>query len=341
MHWTCLNNVEKLTMKTKLVMKKLTTLSLLFAVCASTLAQDRLADIAPIDRKMRAIDSISLVRLSEHEAIADLQNPAASLYPSWDNEYARTYSTTLPAEYKIDLRQFHMPCDSRLVTSHYGYRPAFRRQHYGTDIKVFVGDTIRAAFAGKVRVVKYEPKGYGNYVVIRHPNGLETIYGHMSRHLCKPNQVVKAGDVIGLGGNTGRSTGSHLHFETRFLGQFIDPERLFDFEAQDVKGDFYLFRSSGRGTMLAANDNIVGGEEEMSEEAALALQAKEAESEAFQQQKIKQMKAKPRTHIHKVKSGESLSSIARKRGTSIDRLCRLNNIKRNTILRPGQILRYS
>ena len=146
-------------------MKIISTLSLLFAICTSSLAQDRLADIAPIDRKMRAIDSISLVRLSEHEAIADLQNPAASLYPSWDNEYARTYSTTLPAEYKIDLRQFHMPCDSRLVTSHYGYRPAFRRQHYGTDIKVFVGDTIRAAFAGKVRVVKYEPKGYGNYVV--------------------------------------------------------------------------------------------------------------------------------------------------------------------------------
>ena len=322
-------------------MKILTTLSLLFAVCASTVAQDRLADIAPIDRKMRAIDSISLVRLSEHEAMADLQNPAASLYSTWDNEYARSSGATLPTEYKIDLRQFHMPCDSRLVTSHYGYRPAFRRQHYGTDIKVFVGDTIRAAFPGKVRVVKYEPKGYGNYVVIRHPNGLETIYGHMSRHLCKPNQVVKAGDVIGLGGNTGRSTGSHLHFETRFLGQFIDPERLFDFEAQDVKGDFYLFRSSGRGTMLAANDNIVGGEEEMSEEAALALQAKEAESEAFQQQKIKQMKAKPRTHIHKVKSGETLSSIARKCGTSVDRLCRLNNIKRNTVLRPGQILRYS
>ena len=322
-------------------MKILTTLSLLIAFCASTVAQDRLADIAPIDRKMRAIDSISLVRLSEHEAMADLQNPAASLYSTWDNEYARSYGATLPTEYKIDLRQFHMPCDSRLVTSHYGYRPAFRRQHYGTDIKVFVGDTIRAVFPGKVRVVKYEPKGYGNYVVIRHPNGLETIYGHMSRHLCKPNQVVKAGDVIGLGGNTGRSTGSHLHFETRFLGQFIDPERLFDFEAQDVKGDFYLFRSSGRGTMLAASDNIVGGEEEMSEEAALALQAKEAESEAFQQKKIKQMKAKPRTHIHKVKSGETLSSIARKCGTSVDRLCRLNNIKRNTVLRPGQILRYS
>ena len=317
----------------------LTTLFLL--VSLSSFAQDKLADIAPIDRKMRAIDSISLMRLSEKEALAELQSPAASLYPTWDNEYTRSYGVALPSEYRIDLRQFCMPCDSRMVTSHYGYRRSFRRQHYGTDIKVFVGDTIRAAFSGKVRVVAFERYGYGNYVVIRHPNGLETVYGHMSRHLCKPNQIVRAGDVIGLGGNTGRSTGSHLHFETRFLGQFIDPEKLFDFEAQDVKGDFYLFRSSGRGTMLAATDNVVGGEEEMSEEAANALIAKEAESEAFQQKKIQEMRAKSRTRVHKVKSGETLSSIARKCGTSVDKLCRMNNIKRSTVLRPGQILRYS
>ena len=322
-------------------MKLFTTLSLIFAFCASSFAQDRLADIAPIDRKMRAIDSISLIRLNEQEALTNLQNPAASLYPSWDNEYTRSYDATLPSEYRIDLRQFHMPCDSRMVTSHYGYRRSFRRQHYGTDIKVFVGDTIRAAFSGKVRVVAFERYGYGNYVIIRHPNGLETVYGHMSRHLCKPNQIVRAGDIIGLGGNTGRSTGSHLHFETRFLGQFIDPERLFDFEAQDVKGDFYLFRSSGRGRMLAATDNIVGGEEEMDEETANALMAKEAESEAFQQKKIQQMRAKPRTRNHKVKAGETLSSIAHKYGTTVDRLCRMNNIKRGAVLRPGQILKYS
>ena len=323
------------------MMKITTTLSLLFAICTSSLAQDRLADIAPIDRKMRAIDSIALVRLNEQESLADMQNPAASLYPNWNNDYTRSYGVALPKEYRIDLRNFHMPCDSRMVTSHYGYRRSFRRQHYGTDIKVFVGDTIRAAFSGKVRVVAFERGGYGNYVIIRHSNGLETVYGHMSRHLCKPDQIVRAGDVIGLGGNTGRSTGSHLHFETRVLGQFIDPERLFDFDAQDVKGDFYLFRSSGRGTMLAATDNVVGGEEEMDEEAANALLAKEAESEAFQQKKIQQMRNKPRTRIHKVKSGETLSSIARKCGTSVDRLCRINNIKRNTVLRPGQILRYS
>ena len=324
-------------------MKFFTTLFFLFTFSPIhlLLAQDRLADIAPIDRKMRAIDSISLVRMSEQESVASLQNPAASLYPTWDNEYTRTYNTTLPSEYRIDLRQFCMPCDSRMVTSHYGYRRSFRRQHYGTDIKVFVGDTIRAAFSGKVRVVAFERYGYGNYVVIRHPNGLETVYGHMSRHLCKPNQIVRAGDVIGLGGNTGRSTGSHLHFETRFLGQFIDPERLFDFEAHDVKGDYYLYRSSGRSKMLAATDNVVGGEEEMDEETANALMAKEAESEAFQQKKIQQMRAKPRTRVHKVKSGETLSAIARKCGTTVDKLCRMNNIKRTTTLRPGQILRYS
>ena len=324
-------------------MKIFTTLSLILLSLSPNLilAQDRLADIAPIDRKMRAIDSIELVRMSEREAIADLQSPAAALYPSWDNEYTRSYGVTLPSEYRIDLRNFCMPCDSRMVTSHYGYRRSFRRQHYGTDIKVFVGDTIRAAFSGKVRVVSFERYGYGNYVIIRHPNGLETVYGHMSRHLCKPNQIVRAGDVIGLGGSTGRSTGSHLHFETRFLGQFIDPERLFDFEAQDVKGDYYLFRSSGRGTMLAATDNVVGGEEEMDEETANALIAKQNESEAFQQKRIQQIKAKPRTRVHKVKSGETLSVIARKCGTTVDKLCRLNHIKRNAVLRPGQILKYS
>ena len=332
-------------------MKKILTTLFLFisqwsmfnTQCAMIYAQDRLASVAPIDRKMRAIDSISLIRISEKESLTDLQFPAAALYPTWNNDYTRSYGVNLPSEYKIDLRNFHMPCDSRMVTSHYGYRRSFRRQHYGTDIKVFVGDTIRAAFSGKVRVVENQGyrKGYGKYVVIRHPNGLETVYGHLSKQLVKPDQIVKAGEVIGLGGNTGRSTGSHLHFETRFLGQFINPEKLFDFEAQDVKGDFYLFFSNGHGTMLASADNVDGGEEEMDEETAQALMAKEAESEAFQQKKIQEMRAKPRTRIHKVQAGETLSSIARKCGTTIDRLCSMNNIKRTTILRTGQILRYS
>ena len=323
--------------------KTLTIIALALAQCSAALAQDRLASIAPIDHKMRAVDSISLVRLGEQESLADLEFPAAALYPTWNNEYTRGYDVALPAEYRIDLRNFNMPCDSRMVTSHYGYRRSFRRQHYGTDIKVFVGDTIRAAFSGKVRVVADQGyrRGYGKYIVIRHPNGLETVYGHLSKHLVKPDQIVRAGEVIGLGGNTGRSTGSHLHFETRFLGQFINPEKLFDFEAQDVKGDFYLYCSNGRGMMLAATDKVDGGEEEMDEETARALMEKEAESEAYQQKRIEQMRAKPRTSVHKVKAGDTLSSIAHKYGTTVDRLCRLNNIKKTSVLRLGQILRYS
>ncbi len=198
---------------------------MMFMACVATsgVAQDKLASMAPVDKKMRAIDSLSIVRLLQHEESA--QPPASALYPEWNNVYTTHYGVEMPDEYKIDLRGFHMPTDSRLVTSHYGYRKTFHRNHYGTDIKVYVGDTIRAAFSGKIRVVDYEGKGYGRYVIIRHPNGLETLYGHMSKQLVKEDQMVKAGEPIGLGGNTGRSKGSHLHFETRFLGKFINPER--------------------------------------------------------------------------------------------------------------------
>ena len=141
--------------------------------------------------------------------------------------------------------------------------------HKGLDIKVYIGDTIRAAFDGKVRIVRYEANGYGNYVVIRHNNGLETIYGHMSKHLVAENEQVRAGDPIGLGGNTGRSTGSHLHFETRLCGVALNPALMFDFRNQDVTGDTYLFRKESynreslaatrqRGKnddLAAANDN--------------------------------------------------------------------------------------
>ena len=115
------------------------------------------------------------------------------------------------------------------------------RQHKGLDIKVYIGDTIRAAFSGKVRIVRYEAGGYGKYIVIRHPNGLETIYGHLSEQLVTENQVVRAGEIIGLGGNTGRSTGSHLHFETRLCGVALNPALMFDFRNQDVTGDYFIY----------------------------------------------------------------------------------------------------
>lgn len=295
--------------------------------------QDLLASQAPIDKKMRAVDSVALQRLIGDEQI---NNPAFSLYPDWSNQYVHRYANVqLPEEFKIDLRGFCMPTPSRVITSRYGYRASFRRQHKGLDIKVYIGDTIRAAFDGKVRVVAYEGRGYGKYVVIRHPNGLETVYGHLSKQLVRENDIIKAGEPLGLGGNTGRSTGSHLHFETRLLGEAIDPAKLFDFEAQDVTGDFYVFRSNGRGSVLDAH--TANRDDEAIQNAIEQQRAKAAESRQFQAQK----RTRSAAQVHKVKSGETLSSIAKKHGTTVDKLCRLNGIKRTTVLRLGQVLRCS
>ena len=184
---------------------------LYLAAVPTTQAQDLLARQAPVDRKMKAVDTLVLKSITERE---NLNSPAAQLYEDWSNKSIRQHDE-MPDSFRINLRHFCMPTPSRVITSNFG--PRWGRSHDGLDIKVYIGDTIRAAFSGKVRIVRYDGGGYGNFVVIRHNNGLETLYGHMSKQLVDENQVVRAGDPIGLGGNTGRSTGSHLHFETRRL----------------------------------------------------------------------------------------------------------------------------
>lgn len=273
-------------------------------------AQDLLASRAPIDRTMKTIDPIILRQIIETE---QSQYPAYSLYPDWSNRYAHAYrNINIPDNFKIDLRGFSMPTPSRRITSHFGYRASFGRQHKGLDIKVYTGDTIYAAFSGKVRVVRYEAGGYGNYIVIRHNNGLETIYGHLSKQLVRENENVRSGEPIGLGGSTGRSTGSHLHFEVRFLGEAINPEHVFDFPNQDIVSDYYVFRKSEfeRLTSRAADhDNNPNTT---------------ATGPSF----------------CKVKSGETLYSIARKYNTTVKMLRELNRLGENTKVFPGQIIRY-
>ena len=290
------------------------------------MAQDLLARQAPIDRKMKTVDSVALHRLILNEQI---ETPAADLYEDWNNKYAHR-ATELPDTFKINLRGFCMPTDNRVVTSNFGAR--WGRQHKGIDVKVYIGDTIRAAFSGKVRMVKYEAGGYGKYVVIRHGNGLETIYGHMSKHLVAEDEVVEAGQPIGLGGNTGRSTGSHLHFETRLCGVALNPALMFDFKNQDVVGDYYMFyRDTYQKESIVANRlrGVNGrGDIASDEDRELAIAA----PEATYSKNVK---------FHKVKSGETLSSIARKRHTTIDAICKLNRIGKNIRLMPGQILKYN
>ena len=307
-------------------LKTLAILALASITSAPVMAQDLLARQAPIDRKMKAVDSVALHQLILNE---QAETPAAELYEDWNNIYAHR-ATALPDTFKINLRGFCMPTDNRVVTSNFGAR--WGRQHKGIDVKVYIGDTIRAAFSGKVRMVKYEAGGYGKYVVIRHGNGLETIYGHMSKHLVAEDEIVEAGQPIGLGGNTGRSTGSHLHFETRLCGVALNPALMFDFKNQDVVGDYYMFyRDTYQKESIVANRlRGVGGKGkiEADEDTELAIAAPAATY-------AKDVK------FHKVKRGETLASIARKRGTTIDEICRLNRIGRNIRLMPGQILKYN
>lgn len=294
---------------------------LFLCTAVGAVAQDLLARQAPIDRKIKAADSVALKVLRQSEQ----RMAGYELYASsWNNDKVHCYnSSMLPDSFRIDLRGFYMPTTSRNVTSRYGYRPAFRRMHKGIDVKVYTGDTIYAAFDGKVRVVKYEAGGYGNFVVIRHPNGLETIYGHLSKHLVSADEEVRAGTPIGLGGNTGRSFGSHLHFETRLLNEAIDPALLFDFFNQDVTGDFFTYYKNGGNKTHRY----------------LAQQASSANDE---EDNTKEPKEEPiiTNHFYKVNGGETLYSIANKLGITLDLLCRANHMTINSRIRPGQILRY-
>jgi Peptidase family M23/LysM domain len=182
-------------------------------------------------------------------------------------------------------------------TSTFGMR--WHRWHYGIDIDLEIGDPIMACFDGVVRISRYNPGGYGNYVMIRHYNGLETLYGHMSEAKVEVGQFVKAGEVIGLGGNTGKSTGPHLHFEVRYAGNAFDPSYVYDFAHMKLRDKNF--------TLTPFHYSY----------------AKEAR----------------KVYYHKVRPGDSLGKIARKYGVSTTRLCKLNRISTRSTLRPGQRLR--
>ena len=263
-----------------------------------------MADRVGFKKDMALKELAEINEKAELEARENLMFPADELYGEWTNEWVNPFrgkKVDMPDSCVIDCSTFVLPMDSMTrVTSKYG--PRRRRMHKGIDLKVQIGDTIRAAFDGKVRIKNFERRGYGYYLVIRHPNGLETVYGHLSKFLVGVNDIVRAGDPIALGGNTGRSTGSHLHFETRFLGQAINPADIIDFENSIPHQDQYVFRNvkiNGRKSNIYTSSNS------------------------------------------RVKSGDTLGKIARIYGTTVNELCRLNGLKSTSMLRIGQSIRCS
>ncbi len=204
---------------------------------AHNAAHDALiADQRNVNGSLKAdIDNRAAASITERERLDEIYNNY------WNSQSVNPYGNiAIPAREDINVATGIVPVPGR-VTSKYGWRAQFGRMHRGVDLQLSVGDTVRSAFPGKVRLCKYEAAGYGYYVVVRHDNGMETVYGHLSKFLVKPDMRVEAGQPIALGGNTGRSTGPHLHFETRFLGLAVNPEGIFDFEHHCTIKDVYTF----------------------------------------------------------------------------------------------------
>ena len=221
------------------------SLAIIFPIAAQKIvskSQHSQARKELLAKQQKSTDKIKLVEQSSYIDFIDDIEPEIDIFTEgWNSKSVNPFKESdVPESQVIDVRGYYMPVPGP-VTSNYGYRPKFGRFHKGVDLHLKMNDTVRAAFDGKIRLVNNEPKGYGNYVIIRHPNGLETVYGHLNKHLVKANQTVKAGEPIGLGGSTGRSTGPHLHFETRFMGYAINPAAIFDFANHTTHTDTYTF----------------------------------------------------------------------------------------------------
>lgn len=192
---------------------------------------------------------------------------------------------------------YSMPLSDCKTTSIFGMRHT--RWHYGIDLDLETGQPVLASFDGLVRICQFDGRGYGNYIMLRHYNGFETLYGHLSRQDVKVGQLVKAGEQIGLGGNTGRSTGSHLHFEVRYQGNAINPEHVYDFPANKLRSKIFKL-----------------------------------EPEHFNY-----LKNARKVYYHRIRSGETLSTIARKYRVSLSSIYKMNRMSGRSIIRPGRKIR--
>lgn len=243
----------------------------------------------------------------------------------WDTENISAYKNfktdSLPSAVAINLvdslKSYRFPYVGR-ITSRYGMR--HRRAHNGIDIALKVGDTICAAFDGRVRFSKATDTGYGTLVIIRHDNGLETYHGHLSARLVEEGDRVVAGQPIALGGNSGRSTGPHLHFETRYYGQSFDPERIINFKTGELRRDHFLLKK-GYYSIYSKYSQDFNAEQER--------YAAEKKENALSAEK----------RYYKVRKGDYLGLIAKRNHTTVAAICRLNGIKSTTVLQIGRVLR--
>lgn len=223
--------------------------------------------------------------------------------------------------------------------------------HKGMDIGLRLGDTVRASMAGRVRHAAYNSGGFGNLVIIRHCNGLETFYAHLSKINVTVNQEVTEGQCIGLGGSTGRSVSPHLHFEMRYLDRILNPMEVFDFQTGDVignrisipKGGYspsYVFNTPKNTQPLSVGDD---GTEEPDPLVAPAKQQPAPKGKTQPQPKPQPVANKPapkgKPQYHTLQRGENLGDLAKRYNTTVAELCKLNGITKTTKIIAGKKLR--
>lgn len=273
---------------------------------------DSLLDLDAVPAELvREINDYAESKLLKHDFYVSLTGfydesiyPSQSMYKSWDTYNLYPYQEALrrdDEEIKLIIQDSLNFCNfippiKGLITSNFGWRDG--RNHNGMDIDLQVWDPVVASFDGMVRISRHHP-GYGRVVIIRHYNGLETLYAHLHRLKVKPGDIVEAGEIVGLGGSSGRSTGSHLHYEVRFKGKPLNPRSLIDFNNNCLISDSLMLVK----TKWSYTPIPLGVE------------------------------------YHTVKKGDNLYEIARKYGTTISNLCLMNGINRNRILKVGQKLR--
>ena len=267
-------------------------------------------------------------------------------YTGKNNDLSKLNDTIWLCLNEEESNDFSIPIKG-VVTSHYGYRSG--RYHNGIDLALKIGDTVYAAFSGKIRYAKYNDGGFGNLVIIRHNNGLETFYAHLSKHLVVPNQDIKSGDPIGLGGNTGRSFGPHLHFEVRFYDGPINPEEIIDFTKKTLKKENLFVHKGLFVPGIKPSEFYEVNEEDEKVEKVVKVEPKPTPVKV-PEKKVEKVEPKPKPKpvvkvkteekkYYTVKSGDSLSEIAARNKTTVSKLCELNGIKPSAKIQIGKSLR--
>ncbi|MEG0789332.1 MAG: M23 family metallopeptidase [Alistipes sp.] len=299
-------------------------------------SMDDTAELSVVDTLITSNDAVQVILYSDN-TWRYIRNRAfvkdSTIFEKyWDTTtlfpYREVSMSMIPQTIAIDLvdslKGYHCPCISKMRL--FGvFGPRRRRQHQGVDIALKTGDPVYATFSGRVRISEFNHGGYGNLVIIRHDNGLETYYGHLSERLVETNQWVEAGQVIGLGGSTGRSTGPHLHFETRYYGQSFDPQRLINFQKGLLCNETFLLKKSFFNIHSNAGQDFDDETDNAKDDKKEVTAAKS--------------NSKAATTYHKVRSGDTLGRLAVKYGTTVKKICALNKIKPTTILSLGRRLK--